>query len=91
MLNEILIVIISSAAVASLISGLFFLINEHLRRKSEEKQLKMRIALKLTKMKDEQVEGVVNRAKGQVEATWVDPSDNLKEYLKRVKDMWKKI
>jgi len=90
---DILITIIGSAGVASIVSGLFLLVNDHLKRVSEEKRLKMEIALKLTKMKDEQVGEIVKRtpAGTKITVTWLDPSDNLKEYLKRIKKLWNEI
>ena len=90
---DILITIIGSAGVASIVSGLFLLINDHLKRVSEEKTLKMEIALKLTKMKDEQVGEIVKRTPSgtKITVTWIDPSDNLKEYLKRIKKLWNEI
>ncbi len=91
MQQEVLIAIVSSAGIASLVSGIFILINEHQRRKSEEKQLKMEVALKLVKLKDEQVGEAKKNAPQGTRVIWMDPSDNLKAYLKRINMIWKKI
>ena len=91
MQQEILIAIVGSAGIASIVSGIFLLINENLRRRSEQKQLKMEIALKLVKLKDEQVGEAKKNAPQGTKIIWIDPSDNLKEYLKRISKIWKEI
>ena len=67
------------------------MINEHQRRKSEEKQLKMGVALKLVKLKDEQVGEAKKNAPQGTKVIWMDPSHNLKEYLKKINMIWKEI
>jgi hypothetical protein len=78
---SLLTLILTSAVVSALVSGVFLMLNDGLRRKSEEKRFKLDAALQLTKMRDEQ--------KGQAGDTdFTDPAHTLISYRNQIERLW---
>jgi len=80
------ITILTSVVTASLISSIFILLNDHLRRKSEEKRFMLETALKLTELRNDQILQVLKRTDRKIR--WAAPVNTFNKTLKMVKDIW---
>lgn len=85
MLNNISI-ILTSVVVSALISGVFLLINEILRQKSEEKRIRIEIAIRLTKMRDEQIGEIIRKTNKKV--LWPSSLNTFEKTFKAVEEIW---
>lgn len=82
-------VILTSAVVSALISGVFLIINDSLRRTSEEKRFKIDATLKLTELAHGQLNELLKYKTS--ENKWQIPKV-IKTFLafrKRIEDVWK--
>jgi hypothetical protein len=79
-------IILTSAVVSSLISGVFLIINDYLRRKSEEKRVMLETAIKLTELRNEQTLEIIKRTAKKV--LWPAPLNTFEKTFKSVKDIW---
>jgi len=87
--KELLIVILTSSAVASVISGIFVMLNEHFRRKSEERQVITKTALKLTEITESRNREIIKAIKEKGGKTQIAyPEKKYEEYIKLIKKIW---
>lgn len=83
---EIVGVILTSVVVSSLVSGIFLIINDFLRRKSEEKRVMLETAIKLTEFRNNQIVEALKRTDKKV--FWPAPISTFEKTFKFVKDIW---
>lgn len=83
---NIILIVLTSAVISALISGLFLLVNDLLRRKSEEKRVMLEIAIKLSKMRDEQIGEILKRTKKRV--LWPSPLNTFEKTYREVFRIW---
>jgi hypothetical protein len=79
-------IILTSAVVSSLFSGIFLIINDYLRRKSEEKRIMLEVAIKLTELRNEQTLEIIKRTTRKV--LWPAPLNTFEKTFKSVSDIW---
>lgn len=79
-------IILTSAVISALISGIFLIWSDWLRRKSEEKRLILEIAIKLTKFRDEQIGEILKRTNKKV--LWPAPLNTFEKTVKEVFRIW---
>jgi hypothetical protein len=80
------ITILTSAAVASIISSVSLILNDFFRRKSEEKRVLLETAIKLTELRNEQTLEIIKRTAKKV--LWPAPLNTFEKTFKSVKDIW---
>ena len=78
--------VVISAIISSVISGIFLILNEIFRKKSDEKKLKFEAALKLTKMRDEQIGEILKRTDRLIR--WPAPLKTFSKTFKSVEKIW---
>ncbi|MEK7071258.1 MAG: hypothetical protein AAB966_05620 [Patescibacteria group bacterium] len=80
-------IILTSALVSSLFSGVFLIFNDWLRRRSEEKRIMLETAIKLTELRNEQTVEIIKRTSKKV--LWPAPLNTFEKTFRAVEDIWK--
>jgi hypothetical protein len=79
-------IILTSAAVSAIISGVFLIFNDYLRRKSEEKRVLLETAIKLTELRNEQITEIIKITSKKVLIP--APLNTFEKTFKRVEAIW---
>lgn len=87
---NIFIIILTSAVISSIISGIFLFINDHFRRKSEEKRFLVEAALKLTKMEDERKGEIAKYLRINEKMPWPISEESFINTFNKIKKLWNK-
>lgn len=83
---DLVITILTSTVISSIVSGICLLINEYLRRKSEEKRIMLETAIRLTQLRGEQTLEVIKMSSKKV--LWPAPINTFEKTLRLVEKIW---
>lgn len=79
-------VILTSVVISGLVSGVFLLLNDRLRRKSEEKRTIFETAATLTELRQNQIIEILKRTNKKV--LWPAALNTFEKTFKEVSDIW---
>lgn len=79
-------IILTSVVVSGLVSGIFLLLNDRLRRKSEEKRTIFDTAARLTELRQNQIIELIKRTDKKV--LWPAALNTFEKTFKEVSGIW---
>lgn len=79
-------VILTSVVISTLVSGALLLLNDNLRRKSEEKRTIFETAARLTELRQNQIIETIKRTDKKV--LWPAALNTFEKTFKEVSDIW---